>query len=59
MEAKAQGKAESLKRLLTRKFGLLPQAIEAKVALATVEQLDTWFDGAIDAATLESVFSSH
>jgi hypothetical protein len=59
MEAKAQGKAESLKRLLTRKFGQLPQAIEAKVALATVEQLDAWFDGAIDAATLESVFCGH
>jgi hypothetical protein len=48
-----------IKRLLTRKFGQLPQAIEAKVALATVEQLDAWFDGAIDAATLESVFCGH
>jgi predicted transposase/invertase (TIGR01784 family) len=55
----ARGEAKSFKRLLVGKFGPLSAEIEAKVARATPEQIDAWFDAAIDAATLDAVFANH
>ena len=49
----AEGKAESLKRLLTRRFGDLPLWAEQRIDAATIEQMDHWFDGIFDATSLE------
>jgi hypothetical protein len=58
-EGKAEGKAESLSRLLTRRFGPLPAWATVRLGEATVEQLDTWFDRALDAGSLTDVFGGH
>jgi hypothetical protein len=51
----AEGKAESLKRLLTRRFGPLPAGAEHRIDTAPVVQLDAWLDGIFDAASLEDL----
>ena len=55
----AEGKAASLERLLTRRFGPPPDWVAARLKGAPVDQLDTWFDRALDAATLTEVFGGH
>ncbi len=51
----AEGKAESLKRLLTRRCGPLPAGAEQRIDTAPVAQLDAWLDGIFDAASLEDL----
>ena len=58
-EGKAQGKAEALIRLLARRFGPLPDWVAQRTEGASVEQLDTWFDRVLDAATLAEMFGGH
>jgi len=53
---KIKGKAESLLRLLHRRFGPLPANVEPMLNGAKGEQLDAWFDAALDAPSLEAVF---
>jgi predicted transposase/invertase (TIGR01784 family) len=53
------GQAQSLKRLLTRKFGAVPSTIESKIDAASSQQIEIWFDAGMDASTLEAVFTSH
>ncbi len=52
----AEGRSDSLRRLLTRRFGPLPKAVEARIASADARRLEAWFDRAIDAPSLEAVF---
>jgi hypothetical protein len=54
-EGKIEGKAESLKRLLTRRYGPLPAWAEQRIDAATAAQLDGWLDGIFDAANLEDL----
>lgn len=56
--AKTRQETESamLKRLLTRRFGDLPDSVQARLRAAESEQIETWFDQAISAATLDAVF---
>jgi hypothetical protein len=56
-EGHAEGQAKSLVRLLERRFGRLPAHLRKRVFAADVQSLDTWFDRAIDAADLQSVFA--
>ncbi len=53
----AKGEARSLVRLLERRFGPLPDADRRRIAGATLDQLDRWFDRGLDAGTLEAVFA--
>ena len=48
-EGRAKGKAEDLTRLLTRRFGPLPDWAATRIAGAPLEQLDAWLDGIFDA----------
>ena len=48
-EGKAEGEAKSLLRLLERRFGPLPEWARERVSAASVEQLDAWLDGVLDA----------
>ena len=50
------GEALLLQRLLTRRFGELPAAQQAKLSAATPAQLETWGDRVLDAASLDQVF---
>jgi hypothetical protein len=51
-----QGEALVLKRLLTRRFGPLPEEVENKLAQADRSQLESWADRVLDAKSLEEVF---
>lgn len=55
-EGLAEGKAETLARLLERRFGPLPRKEQERIATAEIGQIVTWFDAAIDAPDLVSVF---
>ena len=52
----AEGEAKSLVRLLTKRFGALPEPVAAQIAAANIEELNRWFDAAITAPTLKGVF---
>jgi hypothetical protein len=51
-----QGEALLLQRQLTRRFGPLPAAVIARIAAASVPEIETWGDRVLDAASLDEVF---
>ncbi|MFB1490852.1 MAG: DUF4351 domain-containing protein [Thiocapsa sp. C3-sup] len=51
----SEGKAESLKRLLTRRYGPLAARAEQRIDAAPVAQLDPWLDGIFDTANVEDL----
>ena len=55
----SQGRTIVLERLLTRRFGQLPNDICLCLHNATVDQLDHWADTLLEAETLEDVFRHH
>jgi hypothetical protein len=56
LEGKLEGEALALQRLLTKRFGAMPAAIAAQITAASQDQIETWFDLAIDAPTMDAVF---
>ncbi|ESQ13235.1 MAG: DUF2887 domain-containing protein [Thiohalocapsa sp. PB-PSB1] len=48
----AEGKADTLQRLLRRRFGAVPDWAEQRIAAASTEQLDAWLDGIFDAGSV-------
>ena len=61
-EGRREGRQEEgallLQRLLTRRFGSLPPTIQARIAAASIEEIDAWVDAFIDAPSLEAIFAS-
>ena len=57
-EGETMGKAKSLKRLLTRRFGSLPDWAFQRIEGASLEQLDLWFDDVLDAESLSNLLNS-
>lgn len=59
-EGQREGRQESeqalLRRLLTRRFGPLPDWGDARLKQATTEQLEHWAEKVLDAPTLPAVF---
>ena len=53
---KAKGKAETLLRLLDRRFHGVPKAYRTQVLAADANQLDTWIDAVLDAESIDAVF---
>ena len=51
-----KGEALLLQRLLIRRFGTLPSNLVAQIGSATQEQIESWSDRILDAASLEEVF---
>jgi hypothetical protein len=49
---------ELLLRLLVRRFGVLPESVTTRVAGANNEDMERWFDRAVDAASLDDVFAT-
>ena len=59
LEGREEGRELALARLLTRRFGPLPEWVAPRVQQASATQLDTWLDRVLDAPTLEAVFADH
>jgi predicted transposase YdaD len=57
-EWRAEGLADGLLRVLSRRFGPIPEELRSRLAAASPSDIDTWFDRAIDAPTLEAVFDT-
>jgi hypothetical protein len=59
-EGRQQGRQEGetllLQRLLVRRFGPLPAGVVARIAAASLEEIETWGDRVLDARTLDEVF---
>ena len=52
-----QGETRLLRRLLTRKFGSIPDWVETRLAAATPDQLENWSERILDAPTLGAIFA--
>ncbi|TAN48808.1 MAG: DUF4351 domain-containing protein, partial [Methylococcaceae bacterium] len=48
-----------LLRQLNKRFGPLGDAVNRRIELATIEQLEHWADNILDAKTLNAVFDGH
>ena len=57
-EGRLKAKTDDLTRLLTRRFGPLPEWATARIAAAELSQLDTWIDGLLDAPSLTDLLGS-
>jgi len=57
-EGKAKGMAQALARVLVRRFGDLPERYQKLIDEAELPTLDAWLDRAIDAPSIEAVFSA-
>ena len=56
LEGQQEGQLKTLVRLLTRRFGTLDKATEARLQGATQGELDRWTDSILTAQSLEEVF---
>jgi hypothetical protein len=55
-KGKQEGESAMLCRLLSRRFGDLPDWVQEQVKNASKEQIEAWFDRGVDALTLDDVF---
>ncbi|QOR69723.1 Rpn family recombination-promoting nuclease/putative transposase [Ruania alkalisoli] len=56
VEGRVEGRGETLTRLLTQKFGPLPEHHQDRIQHASLDELDTWTDRILTAPTLNDVF---
>jgi len=54
----AEGQATIILRLMSRRFGPLPDAFRQKVMAGSLEELDAWADALLDAKTLDEVLAA-
>lgn len=54
-----QGEALALQKLLSRRFGALLPTRLAQIAAASLGEIEVWFDRAMDAPSLASVFGDN
>jgi hypothetical protein len=55
-EGRQEGEIMMLRRLLTRRFGPLPDRVEQRLHTATVQDLERWAERVLDAPHLDEVF---
>jgi flagellar biosynthesis/type III secretory pathway protein FliH len=55
-KGRKDGEILVLQRLLTRKFGTLPDYLTGKIAHASQQELESWLDKVIDADNLDGIF---
>lgn len=53
-----KGQRAALLRQLVRRFGVLPESVTQRVANASAEDLERWFERILDAASLDDMFTS-
>ena len=51
-----QGEAMALQRLLAKRFGVVSADVAGRIANASKEQIEAWFDKAIDAKSVDDIF---
>ena len=51
-----QGEMLALQRLLAKRFGVIPMETVSLISQAPLEDIERWFDRAIDAKALSNVF---
>ncbi|VCU68454.1 hypothetical protein PIGHUM_00505 [Pigmentiphaga humi] len=56
MEGRLEGQTQLLKRLLMKKFGILPPAVVQRLEQATEAQTEAWSLNVLDAPSLDDVF---
>ncbi|WP_045221309.1 DUF4351 domain-containing protein [Desulfonatronum thioautotrophicum] len=57
-EGRQEALQESFMRLLSKRFGPVPNDVAQRVTNAPPEQITRWFDQAIDAPSLDKVFDN-
>jgi hypothetical protein len=55
-KGRQQGRAEGLVRLLEKRFGPIPSSLHDRIFASDVISIDAWFDRAVEARELLSVF---
>lgn len=55
-EGRTEGQASALARLLEKRFGAVPSRARERILSADLTSLQTWFERAIDAPDLQSIF---
>jgi predicted transposase/invertase (TIGR01784 family) len=58
-EGRQEGEQLLLQRMLIKRFGKLPESMQQRLQVASLEQLESWSDRLFDATTLESVFNQN
>ncbi|MDR2032274.1 MAG: DUF4351 domain-containing protein [Azoarcus sp.] len=58
VEGRMEGEATVLARLLTRRFGPLPEWARERLWRADAAQLETWADAVLEAASLAEVMGA-
>ena len=53
-----QGQLQLLRRLLSRSFGEIPSALDARLSTASRDQIERWADRVVGATSLDDVFGS-
>lgn len=56
-EGRQEGQSELVASMLVRRFGTLPEPIQARLAAASPRELQAWGVALLDAPTLDSVFA--
>jgi predicted transcriptional regulator len=58
LEGRQEGRQTVLQRLLTKRFGdsVLDIRVQERLRSATPEELDTWAERILDAATIDDIF---
>jgi predicted transposase YdaD len=56
-EGHKEGERAALLRLLERRFGALPEAVTARVADASTNEIESWLDRVLDASSLDDVLA--
>ena len=51
-----KGRADALSRLLQRRFGPLPPAVQSRITEASLDELGGWIDQVLDAPSLGAMF---
>ena len=57
-EGKQEGKADTLLRLLQRRFGQPSDQIMARVVHAKLEQIENWSDRILGARSVDDIFAN-
>jgi len=56
-EGITKGRVDTLRRLLTKRFGELPPSLPTRLLAASPDDLDRWTDRVLDAPSLDAVFA--
>ena len=58
VEGRLEGESKLMKRLLERRFGVLPVWATEKLSCASEQTLEAWGEAVLTASTLEAVFNT-